>query len=418
MKKVLFISYYWPPSGKASIHWPLKMIKYFPEYGCLPSVMTVEEDTFSQKDLSLLDQVDKNLEVIKTKSFEPFNIYKKFTGKAKDEQLVASETISLTNKSLAHRISIWIRMNLFIPDARAGWYPYAVKSGKEYLKRSRADAIVTIGPPHTTQLIGMKLCKIFGIPHIPVFIDPWVDIVYYKNFKRSPLTLLIDNHLEKSVIKNATKVVYVTNTMKADFCRKYANTEHKSEVLFWGFDEDEFTDFKPAENKSEKIILHAGNIFDFQNPVNFWKTIKNKIDRGENYKIKFTGTVSPGIKQSIEENGLTAHTEYLGFLPYNKLIAEMENAFCLMVCPTEPRHLPGKLFEYLRTGKAIIAFGNDNAEVEEILKDTNAGMLFNYNSYAEEFFTNVPSFKTDTEKLKKYDRKNIAARFADIINKL
>ncbi len=122
MKKVLFITYYWPPSGKASLHWPLMMIKYLPQFGWQPSVLTVNEDTFSRPDESLLSEVDPSVKVVRTNSYEPFDIYKKFTGRKRDDQLIASETISTTNKNLTHRISIWIRMNLFIPDARAGWY--------------------------------------------------------------------------------------------------------------------------------------------------------------------------------------------------------------------------------------------------------------------------------------------------------
>src|SRR3989304_2024793 len=116
MKKVLFITYYWPPSGKASLHWPLKIIKYLPQFGWQPSVLTVDEDTFSLKDESLLNEIDPELNVIKSISFEPFDIYRKFTGKRKGEQLVASEVISKLNDTLTHKISIWIRMNLFIPD--------------------------------------------------------------------------------------------------------------------------------------------------------------------------------------------------------------------------------------------------------------------------------------------------------------
>jgi glycosyltransferase involved in cell wall biosynthesis len=418
MNRVLFISYYWPPSGKASIHWPLKIIKYLPEFGFTPSVLTVAEDTFSQKDLSLLDQIDKNLEVIKTNAFEPFDLYKKFLGKDKNEQLVASETISLTNKGLAHRISIWIRMNLFVPDARAGWYPYAVKAGTSFLRKNKFDAIVSIGPPHTTQLIGMRLSKLFSIPHIPVFIDPWVDIVYYKNFKRSRLTLALDNYFEKSVIKNSSQAVFVTETMKDDFVKKYPVLQNKSNVLFWGYDEDEFVNFTPSATKDEIVILHSGNIFDFQNPVNFWKTIKEMISGGQRIRLKFTGTVSPGIMQSIASNGLLEHTDYLGFLPYDKLIEEMQNATYLMVCPTEPRHLPGKLFEYLRTGKPIIAFGDDNDEVENILKAANAGALFKYSSDAKEFFINAAKYNTDMNAIKRFDRRNISRSLAEIIKKI
>jgi len=415
MSRVLFITYYWPPSGKASIHWPLKIINCMPEFGCVPAVLTVEEDTFSQKDFCLLNRVDKNLKVIKTKSFEPFNLYRKFTGKGKEEQLVASETISLTNKSLSHRISIWIRMNLFIPDARIGWYPYAVEGGRKLLSKNRFDAVVSIGPPHTTQLIGMKLAKQFRIPHFPVFIDPWVDIVYYRNFKRSALTLAIDNYLEKSVISNSAKAVFVTDTMRDDFVKKYPFIKDRAEVLYWGYDEDEFSGFQPVNKPGETVILHSGNIFDFQNPAKFWGTVKKMIDHGKNIRLKFTGTVSPGIKKSISAAGLEPYTDYLGFLPYDKLIKTMEEATYLMVCPTEPRHLPGKLFEYLRTGKTILAFGNDNKDVEDILRRANAGMLFRYDEDAEDFFEKAGNFSTDIEIVKQYDRRNMARKLSEII---
>jgi len=145
MKKVLFISYYWPPSGKASIHWPLKIMKHLPNFEWLPVVLTVDEDTFSQKDETLIKEVPKAINVYRAKSFEPFNIYKKLTGKEKNERLVASETISTKNKSLAHRLSVWIRMNLFIPDARIGWYFPALKKGLDILKNEKIDAVVSIG---------------------------------------------------------------------------------------------------------------------------------------------------------------------------------------------------------------------------------------------------------------------------------
>ncbi|MEO8400066.1 MAG: glycosyl transferase, partial [Ignavibacteriaceae bacterium] len=167
MKKVLFITYFWPPSGKATLHWPLKMIKFLPEFGWQPSVLTVKEDNFSYQDETLLNEIDPDLKIIKSNSLEPFNLYRKFLGKEKSEPLVASETISKTNKNFNHRLSIWIRMNLFVPDARVGWYFSAVKKGKNFLEQEKQDAIITIGPPHSSHLIGEKLSRIYKIPHTP-----------------------------------------------------------------------------------------------------------------------------------------------------------------------------------------------------------------------------------------------------------
>jgi len=424
MKKVLFISYFWPPSGKASLHWPLKIVKHLPQFGWQPVVLTVEEDTFSAKDESLLNEIDENLKVFKAKSFEPFELYKKFTGKKKDEQLIASETISTINKSLTHRISIWIRMNLFIPDARVGWYFPAVHKGMKILEAEKIDAIVSIGPPHTTHLVGMSLSKKFFIPHIPVFIDPWVDIVYYKNFKRSKPTLLIDNYFEKKVLLNSKFSIFVTKTMEEDYIKKYSVLKNKSDVCYWGYNEEDFVNLnkidktKDEKNYDEEIIIHAGNIFDYQNPVYFWQSLKDEIDSGRNIKIKFIGTVSEGIKQAIEQTGLRSRTEFLGFLPYNKMIEELSKASYLLVCATEPRHVPGKLFEYLRIGKPIIAFGDDNNEVKKILEDTKAGILFNYAEDGKSFLKNTGNFKTKVDLVKSFDRKNITLDISKILNSL
>jgi glycosyltransferase involved in cell wall biosynthesis len=419
MKKVLFFSYYWPPSGRASLHLPLKIIQHLPSFGWQPTVVTIDEDTFSQKDESLLKEIPENLKVIKTKVFEPFNLYRSFLGKEKNAALISSETISKENNGLRHRLAIWIRMNLFVPDARIGWYPYAVRNIKEILQQEKFDAIISIGPPHTTHLIAKKASVLSGLPHIPVFIDPWVDIVYYSGFKRSWLTLAIDNHFEKSVLKNSAATVFVTASMLEDYVKKYQWLKEKSHVLYWGYNEEDFASVEVAEKKGdEKVLIHAGNIFDYQNPVNLWKRINTEIAKGNKIRLKFVGTVSPLIKKTIIENGLDSVTDYPGFLPYPEMIKEVMNADYTLVCATEKRHVPGKLFEYLRSCKPILAYGNDNDEVARIIRNANAGMLVNYEDDGEIFFTNAGSFKTDLNYVKRFDRKNITENLCNIVNSL
>ncbi|GMU94979.1 glycosyltransferase [Ignavibacterium album] len=418
MKKILFITYYWPPSGKASLHWPLDIMNHIQNLGWLPVVLTTKDETFTQRDDSFLKKVNPEWVVIKAKAIEPFNLYKKFIGKKPEDKLIASETISLENKSLAHKISIWIRMNLFIPDARIGWYFPAVREAKKYLRKEKVDAIVSIGPPHTTQLIGKKLSEKFEIPFFPVFIDPWVDISYYRNFKRSKLTLSIDNHFEKSVVEKARKVIFVTESMKEDYIKKYPQIQDKAHVLYWGYDEEDFKNLplNPLPKKGDfRTIVHAGNIFDYQNPEMLWKEVKKRIDFGEKFRIKFIGTVSPLIKQSIIKYGLESVTEFLGFLPYNEMLVELYKADYLLVCATEKRHVPGKLFEYLRVGKPIIAFGNDNEEVKMILEKSGLGRIYNYNEEVKEIFDLGANKDRTTETIKMFDRKAIAEKLGKIL---
>lgn len=420
--KILFITYYWPPSGKASLHWPLDIITHLYNLNCEPIILTTKDETFTEKDESLLTKVNPEWKVIKAKAIEPFNIYRKLIGKKPDEKLIASETISLENKNFAHRVSIWIRMNLFIPDARIGWYLPAIHAAKKFLLKEKVDAIISIGPPHTTHLVAKKLSDRFSIPFFPVFIDPWVDIVYYKNLKRSSLTKRIDNNLEKSVVDNAEKIIFVTNSMKDDYVRKYPQIKEKSFVLYWGFNEKDFEGLslnsvnKEKELSEEKVIVHAGNIFDYQNPEMLWKEVSRRIKSGEKFKIKFIGTISPAVKQSIKKYNLEPFTEYLGFLPYEKMLLELFKANYLLVCATEKRHVPGKLFEYLRIGKPIIAFGDDNEEVQQILKETKSGRLFRYDEEVREVFEKQFDVSPDLEAIKKFDRKNIAEGLIKILN--
>lgn len=416
MKNLLLISYFWPPSGKATVHWPLFIAKYLKKYGWDTSVLTTEEDTFSQRDESLIKEVDPSLMIVKTKPYDPFRFYRKFIGKKEDEPLVASETISKVNNNWRHKIAVWIRMNLFVPDARVGWYLSAPKGGKHIIEEKNPSVIVTIGPPHSTHLIGMKLSKRHNIPHIPVLIDPWVDIAYYKGLKRNKGTITLDNIFERLVLNHAKSVVFVTKDTRNHYCAKYPNIKEKSYICYWGYNEEYFAKVV-KQTTTKEIILHAGNIFDFQNPQHFWRAIRNRIENGKKLRIRFIGTVSPGIKQSIHESNLEEHTDYIGFLPYEEVVQEMMNASYLLVCATEPRHVPGKLFEYMRTGNRIIAFGNDNKEVEELLIKTNSGKVFSYNYDCNDIFTQLETLSPNPQSAIQFNREIIAKDFADILTR-
>lgn len=416
MDRVLFITYFWPPSGKASLHWPLYIIKHLPDFGWQPAVLTVDKDSFSHSDESLLHDVSPDLTVVRTRANEPFDIYRRFLGKKPDAPLVASEAISKENRDIRHRISVWIRMNLFVPDARIGWYLSAVGGGKKLLGKEKFDAIVSIGPPHSVHLIGRTLGKKTGLPHIPVFIDPWVDIVYYRGFKRNPMALALDRHFEKSVLQNAALSVFVTRSMMDDYVHKYPWLGEKSRVLYWGYNEESFVGFGSGRRTGDsRVILHAGNIFDYQNPEPLWRNVAAKVSAGERIRLKFVGTVGPKIMKSIEEHGLSPFTEYLGFLEYEGMIRQLEAADYLLVCATEKRHVPGKLFEYMRSGRRIIAFGDDNEEVAAMLREGKSGSLFPYDYPGGDILEKVDECRPDIDASKKYSRQRIAQELSRLL---
>lgn len=380
-------------------------------------MLTVKDDGFSDRDESLLKEINPALPVYRTDVWEPFDIYRKFIGKQKGEKLIASETISKENRSLSHRISVWIRMNLFVPDARAGWYPYAKKEIKKILEEHHIEAIVSIGPPHSSHLAGLHMAVRHNIPFYPVFIDPWVDIVYYRGMKRSALTVAADRYLEKKVLHKSEAAVFVTDSMRQDYIRKYDFLSGKSHIIYWGYNEENFSG-RNAEKRSggKTVILHAGNIFDYQNPEHLWIYIKQKITNGENIELRFAGSVAPGIKAALERAELTEHVSFLGFLPYHQVVGEMLSADYLLVCATEKRHVPGKLFEYMRCGNKIIAFGEDNKEVEGLLNDSGSGKLFSYTKTGADYFAEAGKGVYNPESVKQYDRKNAAGYLAELFS--
>jgi len=165
-----------------------------------------------------------------------------------------------------------------------------------------------------------------------------------------------------------------------------------------------------------EVLLHAGNIFDFQNPEGLWKNVRSEIDKGRKLTLRFIGTVSPGIKEIIGRHGLTPYTEYKGFLPFDQVAGEMCSADYLVVCATEKRHVPGKLFEYMRAGRPIIAFGDDNAEVESLLQQCKAGVLFPYAYDRNDIFERLAGVAPDPDAAGAYSRERIAGGLAGILD--
>ncbi len=416
MKKILFVSFYWYPSGKASYHFPLKMIEYLSKKGYKISLLTVKEDTLSIKDNTFEKYIPKDLEVIKTDYFDPFVFYRKFLGKEKDAPLYATEVISTKDVSIKHKIALWIRMNLFIPDARIGWLFKAVKAGKDLFKRNKYDLIITNGPPHSVHLIGVSLSKKFNIPLIPILIDPWVDIASYKNQKRNKIAIFLDNLLEKRTMKKAKAAIFVTKNMQSYFVKKYNFLANKSYQLYWGFNEEDFLGIETNKpDKDYKTILHAGNMYEYQNPINFWLTVKKKIEEGYKLKLKFIGSLAPNIKNSIKELGLEEFTDYMGYLNYSEVIKEILAADYLLACTHEKRHVPGKLFEYMRAYKPIIVFGEPNDEVEKLLLTSGLGKYYLFKDNAYDFFDWADKLNIDKNFINSFNRKEIANQLENII---
>lgn len=381
MKKVLIITYYWPPAGGAGVQRALKFAKYMPEFGWEPIILTVENPESPTEDNSLLDDIPKECKIFKTKSLEPFNLYRKLTGKKSGENIPGDILLNDTDKSIKNKLSKWIRVNLFIPDAKIGWKNYAVKKGLEIIEKENVDLIFTTSPPQTVALIGKELAKRSGVKWIADFRDPWMEIVYYQNLNRTKLTKAIDSSLEKKVMKNADAITTISENM-AELFRSKAKDQNVF-VIPNGFDETDF-DSLEYERNDKFTIAYTGSMSIDRVPYSFLKALNIliNVDGIINIQIKLAGRFCPEFSEEISRNNLSEFISIQNFVPHKEStkVLQTSNALLLVIdnVPNNKGFLTGKLFEYLGCKIPIFAVGPIDGDAHKIIMDADAGLMVAY----------------------------------------
>jgi glycosyltransferase involved in cell wall biosynthesis len=423
MKKILFITYYWPPSGGPGVQRSLKFVKYLVQSGIQPIVLSVDESKASYPilDGSLSDEIPDSVGVIKTNTFEPLNIYKRVS---KQGDYPHSGFVNESNPGFFAKLSRFIRGNFFIPDARVGWNKHAYKAAKAILEQEKIDAVITSSPPHSTQLIGLKLKKKYNIKWIADLRDPWTDIYYYKEMMHLPFAIKKDAKFEKDVLENADKVITVSDDLKRILSTKIDSPE-KIEVIYNGYDD---TDFKTIERSTTEdfTIVYSGTIADSYNVNVFLNACSELIKDGFKIKLKFVGKVSENIRSKIEENGLSNYVETVGYLPHNESLKHVVNATALLLVIPEIENnkgiITGKIFEYLGSQRPIIGIGPVDGDAAKILEYCEMGKMFDYsdlngiNSYVSELIK-MTDFKPN-DKYKEFSRSEQTFRLAKLIHDL
>ena len=162
-KRLLIITYYWPPYAGGGVQRWLKFAKYLPEYNWTPIIYTPENPSYSLQDQSLLEDVSEKLEVIKRPIWEPYDLANIFKNKNSKESLNTGQT---NKSSKSKKVLNWIRGNFFIPDPRKFWVKPSIAFLGKYLEANPVDAVITTGPPHSMHLIGLGLknCLLYTSP--------------------------------------------------------------------------------------------------------------------------------------------------------------------------------------------------------------------------------------------------------------
>ena len=380
-KKVLIITYYWPPSGGSGVQRWLKFVKYLPSFGWHPFVFTPENPSFEILDDTLSKDIPFEAEVIPFPIWEPYHIFKSASRLFGRQPATQIDMLSVRKKGFFEIVTAWIRGNLLIPDARIFWVGASVKFLEDFLKSNEITTIITTGPPHSLHLIGLKLKKKNpSLRWIVDLRDPWSEWDFLDTLSLTSWARKHHQKLERKVLSKADRVITIAPFHVQRF---EALGGRKVDLITNGYDEDDFKEIHKVKT-SKFTVRHIGMVDELRDPRPFMEAIHGLSetipDFRENTKIEFIGSVNSAFREFVAQDKLLStiivfakpmpHAELL------KLYGATDIQLLILAHTTlAAGNLPGKFFEYLASGNFIFGVGPERGDAAEILLKTHAGIM-------------------------------------------
>ena len=423
-KKVLIITYYWPPAGGPGVQRWLKFVKYLPDLDIEPILYITENPNYPILDASLNSEVSKDLIILKHPIKEPYKLASLFSKKASSS--ISKGIIPVQKKqSLIQKLLLYIRGNFFIPDARIGWVKPSVTFLSDYIDENNITTIITTGPPHSVHLIGKQLKERLGVEWLADFRDPWTTIGYHKKLKLSKASKEKHKALEKEVLNGADKIIVTSHVTKTEF---ESLTKRPISVITNGYDNESVG---PVTLDDKFSISHIGSLLSERNPEVLWQVLRDLIGELDGFKddfqLNFIGFLSDNIIESLKKYNLTNYIDNIGYVSHKEAIKFQKKSKVLLLIEINSEDtkciVPGKLFEYMVSNRPIISIGPKGSDVEKIIKETNTGNYFYYSDYdllKTTIINHYKAYKNNTLEshpigLQKYSRKNLTKQLAELL---
>ncbi len=434
-KKVLVITYYWPPAGGPGVQRILKFVKYLPNYGWQPVVLTVKNGDFVARDDSLLSDIPSGISIHKVATVEFYSLYRRLTGKKRDDTIPIGAFMKSDKDHWKDRLAKWVRTNFFVPDGRIGWIFPAILRGNRLIRKENISAVLSTSPPQSLQLSAMYIAKANKIPWVADFRDPWTETIFYQDLNRLKWMEKLDYHLERKVLSAANSVLTVSASIARRFREKIDHIA--CDVLPNGYDDSDFDQIGTSQSYEKFRLAFVGNLKSNQNPDNLWRSLADVMaDNAEfrsDFNLQLTGRIDEAVERKLEEHGLLSHTKIEDYVPHTKAVKKMKEATVLLyVIPDAPENLgvlTGKLFEYLASGRPFLSIGPVAGDAASILQEAGAGPMYSPDNYdgirgrirdlyrlwkIGQLHNNCP----DTDKVKQYERKLLTEKLANILNQV
>ena len=427
MKRVLIISYYWPPAGGISVIRPLKLAKYLKIQGWIPIICTAKNPHYPFEDNTSINIIEEGPEVLKVPIFEPYGIYKVLT--SQNKSALADVIQNAPKHSLLHQISVWIRGNFFIPDARCFWIGPVIKKISAYILENQVDAIITTGPPHSVNRIGALLKKKFNLPWIADFQDPWTQVDYYKHFKITSWAHARHRKMENEVFAHADLITIVSDSWKVDLQQIGAK---KVEVIPLGFDPD---DFKSSSILDQFFSMtHLGLLGEDRNPETLLYVIKaiceENSDFANYFRLNLVGKVNSKLSDLVASLNLKSNVFFIGQVSRKLALQYMQKSQLLLLLLNKAENvsgrIPGKIFEYMGAKRPVISLGPVGTDVSIIISKSRLGQNIPYDNFEllkEYMLESFALFRSsglhvDDQLLKSYSHEEVSATFVYHLNQI
>ncbi len=429
LKKILVITYYWPPSGGAGVQRWLKFVKYLRQYGWEPIVFTVANGEFPEQDTTLLKDIPENIQVIHEPIKEPYLLYKLFTGRKKQDKIHAGFLSEKKNDGIMQQLAVWIRGNVFIPDARMLWIKPSIRTLLKWLSQNKVDAIASTGPPHSCHLIALKIKEKTNLPWLADFRDPWTNIDYYKDLKLTKRADRIHHQLERKVITKADAVVAIGKTMQQEFGSLFSR---KVECITNGYDEEDIT---PNDIRDKEFsIAHVGTMVKTRNPVALWQALSELLTEEPELKkylqLKLVGKVDAVVHESLKKFGLEAFLNRIDYLNHDEVVKVQQQSQVLLLIinrtPNAKGVLTGKLFEYIAAQRPVLCIGPKDGDAAEIIREIQCGDAVDYDdvttlkAVVKEYFRKYMNGALNCASVQseKYSRRKLTEKLSLVLNQI
>lgn len=438
MKKALIVAYYFPPLGWSGVQRTLKYVKYLREFGWEPIVITVGKSKFSVLDESLLDEIPKGIEVIRIDDVK----FKDITDELKEIlrgytkysfDFISNEYLKNKYETEIEKVFESLRNLFLVPDGNAIWVNKVISEIDKRIDINTINLVYTTSAPYSAHLVGYYLKTNYMLPWVADFRDEWTNNPYISYTKNTRYDL--EKHMEETLLNSCNKIVTISNIAKSNYINNFNIDEKKVEVITNGYDEEDFSHCSESEKNNKFTIIYNGTFYLDIKPYTFIKAINNLINSNmintESIEIKFIGKIDKEIKLEAQLRDTYKLIKFANYMTHIESLKESLKGDLLLLITGKREEVKsvytGKVFEYLRLKKPILALTPKDSVIEKLLEETSCGINAEYDDiesieniifkyYSD--WKNDEKFIVNEDKIKKYERKKLTKNLAKVFDEV